>query len=58
LLLCLSNDQALSHGFHDRPRHATEAVDLKDAFHLGEEPMEQPEVAAGAVHDGSDRLIL
>jgi hypothetical protein len=32
LFLCLSNDQALSGGLYDRPRHATEAVDLKDAF--------------------------
>jgi hypothetical protein len=32
LLLCLSNDQALSRGLHHRPRYATEAVDLNDAF--------------------------
>ena len=32
LLLCLSNDQTLARCFHHRPRDATEAVDLKDAF--------------------------
>jgi hypothetical protein len=41
---------------HHLFRHHPECVDIGDAFNLGEEPVQQPEIALGDADDRRNRL--
>jgi hypothetical protein len=52
----LPDDEAFAGGLDDLARDCREIVDLKDPPNLGEEAVDQAEVAVGDPGDGGDRL--
>src|SRR3954465_12512783 len=52
------NHQLLSGNLDHLFRHHPECVDIGDALNLGEEPVQQPEIALGDADDRRDRLVF
>ena len=52
----MADDEAFARGFDDLARDRREVVDLEDAPDLGEEAVDEPEVAVGDPCDGGDRF--
>lgn len=50
-----TDEQGLAGGFDDLGRHCGEVVELLDPANLGEQPVDEAEVAAGDAGDGGDR---
>jgi hypothetical protein len=52
----LADDEAFAGGFDDLARDRGEVVDFEDALDLGEEAVDEAEVAVGDSGDGGDRF--